>query len=71
MPAFWWVELDLLSLMGRATSGGVFWGVCGLSTTLDSLSADGWVCVPFVLVALHGVFSTGAYRQLGGTGSLY
>ena len=40
MPAFWWVELDLFPLVDRAMSGGVFWGVCGLSMTLDRLSAD-------------------------------
>ena len=29
-------------LSGRATSGGVFWGVCELSMILGSLSANGW-----------------------------
>ena len=33
VPVFWWVELDLVPLIGRATSGGVFWGVCELSMT--------------------------------------
>ena len=28
--------------VGRATSVGMFWGVCELSMTLGSLSADGW-----------------------------
>ena len=69
MPAFWWVELDLFSLTGRVTSGGVFWGVCRLSTTLGCLSADGWVCVPVLLVVWCVAFSTGACRQLGGARS--
>lgn len=34
--------LDLVLLMGSATSGVVFWGVSGLSTTSGYLSADGW-----------------------------
>ena len=49
MPVLWWVELSLVPLMGRAVSGGVFWGVCELSTTLGSLSIDGWGCVPVFL----------------------
>ena len=35
------VELSLFPLKDRATSGGVFWGVCDLSMTLGSLSDDG------------------------------
>ena len=68
MPVFWWVELDIVPLMGRAVSGGVFWDVCELSTTLGSLSVDGWVCVPVLLVVWHEAFSTGACRQLGVAG---
>ena len=37
----WWVGLDLVLLMGRAVSGGTFLGVCELSMTLGSLSANG------------------------------
>ena len=48
MPTFWSVELSLFPLMGKATSFGVFWGVCELIKTLGSLSAD--VCV-FVLLS--------------------
>ena len=36
---------------------------------LSSMSADGWDCVPILLVDLYEVFSTGAYRQLGGARS--
>ena len=61
----WWMELDLVLLMGRATSGGVFWWVCELNMTLG-LSADGWVCVPVLLVVWHEASNTGACRQLGG-----
>ena len=57
---FWWVGLDLVFLVGRAMAGGVFWGVCELSVTLGSLSANGWGCVPVLLVVWHGASSTGA-----------
>ena len=43
MPVFWCVGLDLVFLVGRAVSSGVFWGVCELSMILGSLSANGWV----------------------------
>ena len=46
MPVFWWMRLDLVFLVGRSTSGGVFWGVCGLIMILGSLSANGWGSVP-------------------------
>ena len=69
MPVFWWVGLDLVLLVGRATYGAVFWGVCELSMTLGSLSANGWGCVPVLLVVWHRVFSTGACWSLSGAGS--
>ena len=65
MPVFWWVELDLVLLMDRALSDGVFWGVCELAMTLGSLSADGWACVLVLLVVWHEVSSIGACGQLG------
>ena len=69
MPVFWWVGLDLVFLVGRAASGGVFWDVCVLSMILGSLSANGWGCVPFLLVFWPGASSTGACWPLGGAGS--
>ena len=54
MPVFWWVGLDIIFLVGRAVSGGLFWGVCELLTILGSLSANGWGCVPVLLVVWHG-----------------
>ena len=69
MPVFWWMRLDLVFLVGRTTSGGVFWGVCELIMILGSLSANGWICVPVLLVVCHRVFSTGACWLLSGTGS--
>ena len=69
MPVFWWMRLDLVFLLGRSTSSGVFWGVCGLIMILGSLSATGWGCVPVLLVVWHGASSTGACRPLGGAGS--
>ena len=41
MPVFWWMRVDLVFLMGRAVSGGVFWGVCDLIMIFGSLSANG------------------------------
>ena len=58
MPVFWWVRVDFVFLVGRTTSGGVFWGVCELIMLLGSLSANGWVCVPVFLVVWDRVSST-------------
>ena len=69
MPVFWWMRLDLVFLVGRTMSGGVFWGVCDLIMILGSLSANGWGCVPVLLVVWHGVSSTGVCLSLGGAGS--
>ena len=66
---FWWMKLDLIFLVGWAASGGVFGGVCELSMTLGSLSANGWGCVPVLLVVWHGTCSTGACWPLGGARS--
>ena len=52
--------VDLVSLVDRAASGGLFWDVCELSMILGSLSADVWGGVPVLLVVWHGVSSTGA-----------
>lgn len=48
MLAPWWVELNLLLWQGHVN--GVLWGVCKLTITLGSLSADRWSCVPVLLV---------------------
>ena len=48
MPMFWWLRLELVFLVGRTMSVGVFWGVCELIMILGSLSANGWCCVPFL-----------------------
>ena len=69
MPVFWWMRLDFVFLVGRATSGGVFWGVFELSMILGSFSASGWGCVLVLLVVWHGVSSTGACLLLRVTGS--
>ena len=69
MPVFWWMRLDLVFLLSRTASGGVFWGVCGLSMILGSVSAIAWGCVPVLLVVWHGVSSTGACWSLSGAGS--
>ena len=41
MTVLWWMRLDLVLLVGRTTSGGVFWGVCDLIMILGSLCANG------------------------------
>ena len=69
MPVFWWMRLNLVFLVGRTSSGGVFSGVCELSMILGSLSANGWGCVPVFLVVWHGVSCTGACWSLSGPGS--
>ena len=60
MPVLWWIGLNLVLLVGRAMTCGVFWGVCELSMTLGSLSSKGWGCIPVLLVVWHGATSTGA-----------
>ena len=69
MPVFWWMRLDLVFLVGRSISGGVFWGVCDLIVILGSLSANRWGCVPVLLVFWHRVSSTVACWSLSGAGS--
>ena len=49
MTVFWRMKLDLVFLLGRTTSGGVFWGICDLIMILGSLSANVWGCVPVLL----------------------
>ena len=66
MPVFWWMSLDLVFLVGRTISGGVFWCVCDLIIILGSLSANGWGCVPLLLVVWHGVSSSVACLSLSG-----
>ena len=61
--------LDLVFLVVRAASAGVFWGVCELSMTFGSLSANDWGCVPVLQVVWPGASSTGACWPLGGAGS--
>ena len=69
MPVFWCEGLDLVFLMGRSMSGGVFRGVCDLIMILGSLSANGWVCVPVLLAVWHRVYSIVACWSLSEAGS--
>ena len=64
MPVFWWMRLDLVFLVCKTTSSGVFWGVCDLIMILGSLSANGWGCVLVLLVVWHRVSSTVACWSL-------
>ena len=68
MPVFWWMRVDLVFLVGRTVSGHVFWGVCELNMILGSLSANGWGCVPVLLVVWHGASSPVACWSLSGAG---
>ena len=63
------MRLDLVFLVGRTTSGGVFCVVSDLIMILGSLSANGCGCVPVFLVVWHRVSSTGACWSLSGSGS--
>ena len=69
MPVFWCMRLDLVFLVGRTATGGVFWGVCELIMILGSLSANGWGCFPVLLVVWHGVSSTLPCWSLSEAGS--
>ena len=69
MPVFWWMRLDLVFLVGRTPSSGVFGDVCDLIMILGSLSANGWGCIPVLLVVWHRVSSNGACWSLSGAGS--
>ena len=69
MPVFWCMRLDLVFLAGRFMSSGVFWGVCDLIMILGILSANGWGCVPVLLVVWHRVSSIVACWSLTGAGS--
>ena len=69
MPVFWWMRLELVFLVGRTSSSGVFLGVCDLIVILGSLSANGCGCLPVLLVVWHRVSSTVACWSLSGGGS--
>ena len=69
MPVFWLMKLDLVFLVGRTTSCGAFCGVCDLIMILGSLCANGWGCVPVLLVVWHRVSNTVACWSLSGAGS--
>ena len=64
MHALWWLELNLIPLVGRAMSEGVFGGIYELSTTLSSLFANGWCCVHVLLVVWPEASITGSCKQL-------
>ena len=69
MPVFCWMRVDLVFLVGRTMSGGVFGHVCDLIMILGGLCANGWGCVSVLIVVWHGVSSTVACWSLSGAGS--
>ena len=70
MPVFWWMRLDVVFLVGRTASGGVIWGACEV-IILGNLSANGWGCVPVLLVVWRRVSNTVACWSLSGAESLH
>ena len=52
MPMFWWMRVDLVSLVGRIVSSGVFGGVCEHTMILGILSVNGCGCVPVLLFGM-------------------
>ena len=58
-----------LPFWGAGPRPVVCFGVSELSMILGSLSANGWGCVPVLLVVWHRVSSTVACWPLGGAGS--
>ena len=62
------MRLDFVFLVGRTASGGMFCGVCDLMV-LGRFSANGWGCVPVLLVVWPRVSSTLACWSLSGAGS--
>ena len=64
----WWSWI-LFPVMSWTALDGMFWGFCELRKTLGCLSADGWGCVPILLVVWHEVARTGTCRQLTGARS--
>ena len=52
--------------MGRTVSREIFKGNCGLTKTLNSLPADGWGCVPALLVVWPEESLYGAFELLKG-----
>ena len=54
--------------MGRAASGGVFWGFCKFSMILSNLFVHGWGCVPVLLgvwLRHPALNPTGRWMELG------
>ena len=64
VPAVWWIELSLFSLMSRANLSGVFLDVCELSMTLGRFSADGFGLCSCLASCLVAASSTVACRYL-------
>ena len=55
------MDLHLVSLKGSAVSNSMFWGICGIGEALGDLSANGQVCVSFLLMVWCEVSETGAF----------
>ena len=64
-----WMRLDLVFQVGRTASGGVFSALCDLIMILGNLSANGWGCVPVLLVVWHRVSRAVACWLLSVAGS--
>ena len=53
MPVLLWMQLDLVFLNVRVMPSDALLGVCELGRTLGSLSANGYGCVPTLLVVQY------------------
>ena len=68
MPVFWWLGLDFVFLGAGPHLVVCFGGVYELIMILGSLSANGWGCVPVLLVIWHGASAlelAGHWVELG------
>ena len=66
VPVFWWVELDLFSLVCNEESSSEFWGVYGFCVTLGSLYFNAQDYVPTLLENKHGMSCSETCWLLGG-----
>lgn len=63
MPIHWYVELNLILLVGGALSLGVIRGGYVPRRNSGSLFADGWGCVPTLFVIWSGLLSSDGWSQ--------
>ena len=66
MPVLWRTRLDLVFLVGRTTSSGVFWGVCDIIMSVcSSFRQDGVKGVAALGALAHSGLGEGGVRMRG------